>query len=72
VTRTSISPWDGVEGEGVPTCSVMPVIICVCPSVMREDPLELRVRMDGSKVVCRAVWCGRESGRVLDAVNLER
>jgi hypothetical protein len=69
---TLISPRFGVEGDGVPTCSVIPVITCVFPIVVRELPRELRDRIVGWRFVGRHMWCGRESGRVWAVVNLDR
>ncbi len=50
-----ISPLFGCDGEGVPTCSVIPVMIFVFPIVVREDPWVFRVKMEGRTVVFLAV-----------------
>ncbi len=55
----------------MPICSVMPVITCVEPSVVRDEPYVFRGRTVGRSVVWRAVWCGLDDGRVLDDVNFD-
>ena len=61
-----------MEGEGVPIWRVMPVMTWVFPIVVREEPWELRVRMEGWRFVWRVVWWGLESGLVFDDVNFDR